>query len=175
MAVITRKLTDEQRNVARMQVAESQDAIKARKQGEIARFDKLQKKRVMLANGTIGPKRAKSVKKAKRETIRVIARARPAPKVKPAVEPRWIEYRPGLAGAEFYRTRQWAEVRHQVLVRYGARCQCCGADRRTSVIHVDHIKPRSKYPALELLEDNLQVLCELCNIGKSNISEHDWR
>jgi 5-methylcytosine-specific restriction endonuclease McrA len=42
-------------------------------------------------------------------------------------------------------------------------------------MHVDHIKPRSKYPALELAEDNLQVLCELCNIGKSNTNETDWR
>ena len=48
----------------------------------------------------------------------------------------------------------------------------CGSTER---IHVDHIKPRSKYPELELDINNLQVLCEDCNIGKSNIDETDWR
>jgi hypothetical protein len=42
-------------------------------------------------------------------------------------------------------------------------------------MHVDHIKPRSKYPDLELSRQNLQVLCEDCNLGKSNKYEDDWR
>jgi len=32
--------------------------------------------------------------------------------------------------------------------------------------HVDHIKPKSKYPDLAYDKTNLQVLCEECNIGK---------
>ena len=88
----------------------------------------------------------------------------------------WFEYRPGLVGAEFYRTREWAQARHNTLAKYGAICQCCGTSRASgAIMHVDHIKPRSRYPALELSEDNLQVLCELCNIGKSNTLETDWR
>jgi hypothetical protein len=31
------------------------------------------------------------------------------------------------------------------------------------------------YPELELELDNLQVLCDLCNMGKSNKSEKQWR
>ena len=40
---------------------------------------------------------------------------------------------------------------------------------------VDHIKPRSRYPALELTLTNLQVLCNDCNMGKSNDDETDFR
>lgn len=40
---------------------------------------------------------------------------------------------------------------------------------------MDHIKPRSKYPHLELVFNNLQILCKNCNQGKSNIDETDWR
>lgn len=42
-------------------------------------------------------------------------------------------------------------------------------------MHVDHIKPRSKYPHLAYDVNNLQVLCQDCNFGKSNHDETDWR
>jgi 5-methylcytosine-specific restriction endonuclease McrA len=42
-------------------------------------------------------------------------------------------------------------------------------------MHVDHIKPRSRFPHLELSLDNLQVLCAACNVGKGNRDEIDWR
>ncbi len=42
-------------------------------------------------------------------------------------------------------------------------------------MHVDHIKPRRKYPELALSRSNLQVLCNLCNHGKGNWDETDWR
>lgn len=112
---------------------------------------------------------------AKLHAKRAIQSAKAA--AKPAYAPgQWFSYEPGMIGAQFYRTREWAAVRQATLVKYGAKCQCCGASRNTGVvIHVDHIKPRSKHPALELDPDNLQVLCELCNIGKSNTNEVDWR
>jgi len=76
----------------------------------------------------------------------------------------------------FYESREWKALRYQVLIAYGATCQCCGATRADGVtIHVDHIKPRSLYPALALDFKNMQVLCEPCNIGKSNLDETDWR
>lgn len=79
-----------------------------------------------------------------------------------------IHYRPGMK-SEFYQTRQWRELRWKVLVKHGAVCNMCGITREHgAIMHVDHIKPRSKFPALELVFDNLQVLCEDCNIGKSN-------
>ena len=74
---------------------------------------------------------------------------------------------------DFYKTREWRELRYKVLVKYGKVCQCCG--EKQGYIHVDHILPRSLYPDKELMENNLQVLCEACNIGKTNRDETDWR
>lgn len=71
---------------------------------------------------------------------------------------------------------EWRKLRMQVLKKYGASCQCCGATPDDGVkINVDHIKPRRKYPHLALAESNLQVLCEVCNHGKGNWDETDWR
>jgi hypothetical protein len=69
----------------------------------------------------------------------------------------------------FYQTSQWIELRYKILRKYGFTCQACGSPAEPgNPVHVDHIKPRSKYPELELCEDNLQVLCKACNLGKSN-------
>ena len=77
---------------------------------------------------------------------------------------------------DFYLSDEWRKLRYRVLKKYNATCMCCGADRSDGVkIHVDHIKPRSKWPHLALDFTNLQVLCEDCNIGKSNIDSTDWR
>jgi 5-methylcytosine-specific restriction endonuclease McrA len=76
----------------------------------------------------------------------------------------------------FYDSRAWLDLRYRVLAKYGSTCQCCGASRKTgATMHIDHIKPRSLFPQLELDFDNLQVLCSECNIGKSNIDATDWR
>ena len=77
---------------------------------------------------------------------------------------------------EFYASREWASVRYAALLKADGRCACCGASRNEgAVMHVDHIKPRSKYPLLALVLDNLQVLCNLCNVAKSNIDMTKWR
>lgn len=76
-------------------------------------------------------------------------------------------------GKEFYKTREWREVRYKALVKFGKKCQACG--ETSGYIHVDHILPRSKHPERELDINNLQVLCEACNIGKSNTDTTDWR
>lgn len=76
----------------------------------------------------------------------------------------------------FYSSREWREMRYDVLRNTGAACNCCGARASDGVrIHVDHIKPRSKYPELQLDITNLQVLCEDCNIGKSNYYDDSWK
>jgi len=41
--------------------------------------------------------------------------------------------------------------------------------------HVDHIKPRSKYPLLELDISNMQVLCEQCNCSLKGTNTVDYR
>lgn len=89
----------------------------------------------------------------------------------------WLD-RPGTktAAAGFYSSEEWIALRYKALARHGNRCQCCGASPSTgAVIHVDHIKPRSKFPELALDLDNLQILCRNCNVGKSNKDATDWR
>lgn len=77
---------------------------------------------------------------------------------------------------DFYESREWRETRYMALQLCGAKCQCCGRSRTDGVIlHVDHIKPKSLFPELALVLNNLQVLCEDCNLGKSNKDQTDWR
>ena len=73
----------------------------------------------------------------------------------------------------FYYSTDWRRIRYMAIVKYGRVCMACGENGRK--IHVDHIKPRSKYPELELCLTNLQILCEDCNIGKGAWDETDWR
>lgn len=80
------------------------------------------------------------------------------------------------ANHDFFSSHEWREARYMVLQIHGGICQLCGRGRKDGVIiHVDHIKPRSKYPELALVINNLQILCEDCNLGKSNKDETDWR
>jgi Homing endonuclease associated repeat/HNH endonuclease len=63
-------------------------------------------------------------------------------------------------------------LRAIVLMRDGARCQMCGAEARNGAqLHVDHILPWSKGGTTTL--ENLRILCNVCNIGKSNIEVHE--
>ncbi len=82
----------------------------------------------------------------------------------------------------FYQSWDWRTVRMKTLQRHGYRCQCCGAtgkDRdmlgQPVRIVVDHIKPLYTHWHLRLEEDNLQVLCDECNMGKGAWDETDHR
>jgi len=78
---------------------------------------------------------------------------------------------------EFLKSFEWRRLRMQVIVERGAKCECCGAtpaDGQT-VINVDHVKPRKLHPELALDKTNLQVLCHVCNHGKGNWNQTDWR
>lgn len=68
---------------------------------------------------------------------------------------------------------KWLHLRMEVFRKYGKECMCCGAIK--GPMHVDHIKPKSLYPELTWDFNNLQVLCEDCNMGKGNLFEDDWR
>jgi 5-methylcytosine-specific restriction endonuclease McrA len=86
--------------------------------------------------------------------------------------PRIVQAKP----AGFYQSDEWRDVRYRALVKHGGACQCCGArPTRGHPLHVDHIKPRSKFPHLALDVENLQVLCEDCNLGKRAWDQTDWR
>lgn len=77
---------------------------------------------------------------------------------------------------KFYNSYAWRKLRYVAIKTCGAKCQCCGRSAADGVVmHVDHIKPRKKFPELALLLSNLQVLCNLCNHGKGNWDETDWR
>jgi 5-methylcytosine-specific restriction endonuclease McrA len=79
-------------------------------------------------------------------------------------------------GTDFYFSLEWRRLRFDVIMERGRVCDACGAaPKNKSRIHVDHIKPRSKYPELELKKENLQILCDDCNIGKGARYEVDFR
>lgn len=52
------------------------------------------------------------------------------------------------------------EVRPTVLKRDHYRCQECGAKKS---LHVEHVKPWSKYPELRFNLDNCKTLCRSCH------------
>ena len=73
---------------------------------------------------------------------------------------------------DFYLSREWLETRYDILLKF-RKCCLCGSTKR---LHVDHIIPKSKLPTSRWLDkDNLQVLCEDCNLGKSNRDQTDLR
>lgn len=79
----------------------------------------------------------------------------------------------------FYRSYAWRKLRVEALeanrARYGMlACECCGMID-AQPFHVDHIYPRSTHPDLALDPDNLQVLCDDCNIGKGTDFTTNWR
>ena len=77
---------------------------------------------------------------------------------------------------KFYASAGWRRLRYRVLAEQGGRCQACGRTAKDGiVIHVDHIKPLSKFWNLRLDKSNLQILCADCNIGKLHLSDEDWR
>jgi 5-methylcytosine-specific restriction endonuclease McrA len=70
----------------------------------------------------------------------------------------------------------WLKLRYHALMQYGNRCHCCGSTPRTgAVLHVDHVKPRHKYPDLAMDINNLQILCAPCHRSKGANDETDWR
>ncbi len=69
----------------------------------------------------------------------------------------------------FYRSPEWLKLREMVIEEDGQVCAMCR--KRILEKHdvtVDHIKPRSKYPELALVRNNLHILCRSCNSRKGN-------
>jgi len=71
----------------------------------------------------------------------------------------------------FYNSEEWKALRNKVFQKYPAICMSCGNKNH---LEVDHVKPRSKYPELELDIDNLQVLCRDCNLLKGVKDDPKW-
>jgi 5-methylcytosine-specific restriction enzyme A len=55
-------------------------------------------------------------------------------------------------------------IRHEVFKRDNYKCKECGVPNKKAILHIDHIIPLAKGGTDEL--DNLQTLCEACNISK---------
>lgn len=76
----------------------------------------------------------------------------------------------------FYFTKEWRIVRYMALRDSNGWCHLCGRSAKDGIkLHVDHIVPVSKDPGLALILDNLQVLCEDCNLGKLNTDSIRWK
>jgi len=86
------------------------------------------------------------------------------------------EQRARIESDLFLATYEWRRLRMEVLVERGARCECCGSTPKDGAqMNVDHVKPRKLFPELRLDKSNLQVLCHVCNHGKGNWDQTDWR
>ena len=57
-------------------------------------------------------------------------------------------------------------LRHEVFKRNEYKCVECGKGKKETTLHVDHIIPVTRGGSDEL--DNLQTLCEACNLAKSD-------
>lgn len=73
----------------------------------------------------------------------------------------------------FYLSDDWEYIRDLTRKLYGKKCMKCRSV--DTIKHVDHIRPRSLYPDLELNIRNLQILCKECNEEKCNNYIEDFR
>ncbi|MCC6949613.1 MAG: HNH endonuclease [Bradyrhizobiaceae bacterium] len=75
-----------------------------------------------------------------------------------------------LAKGDQPRRKASLRLRFRILKRDNFSCRACGASPAFKPglnLHIDHIKPWSL--GGETTEDNLQTLCDACNLGKSNV------
>jgi len=77
-----------------------------------------------------------------------------------------------VSSESFYLSIEWVLLTKKIRKIFENNCMKCGRGGKT---HIDHIFPRSLYPDLELDIHNLQILCEKCNIEKSNKNTVDYR
>lgn len=79
----------------------------------------------------------------------------------------WSKKRDYLISSKYERSLMSDSLRYDVFARDGYRCCICGASQKDGVkLHVDHIIPVSK--GGKTVMNNLQTLCDRCNLGKSN-------
>ena len=67
----------------------------------------------------------------------------------------------------FYGTVRWKQLRKVILKKYKYTCLKCNS--KTNLV-VDHIIPRSVKPELSYNKNNLQVLCNSCNLKKGKFT-----
>lgn len=115
---------------------------------------------------------------AQREASSVIEKSKADKRAKAHRKPIKKKAQVSKPSSDFYSSWEWKKARYEALRIHGQRCQCCGwrpGDTEYGYLVVDHIKPRRKFPELALDVNNMQVLCNDCNMGKSNIHMDDFR
>jgi len=74
-------------------------------------------------------------------------------------------------GQAICKTPEWLALRQEVIDRDAVNgetfCVYCGKKCLGQERHIDHIKPKSKFPDLALIIENLQILCKACNFRKA--------
>lgn len=85
------------------------------------------------------------------------------------------EQKARIAWDGFYESDIWRNMRYEVFRKYGQKCLKCGVAGHKKQLHVDHVKPKVRYPELALDIRNLQILCQDCNWEKAAKDETDWR
>lgn len=82
---------------------------------------------------------------------------------------------PAKAVSDFYQTKAWRSLAYRCKLRDGRKCMCCGATPEDGVrIVSDHIKPVRLRWDLRLDPNNIQTLCDDCNLGKGSIDQTDF-
>ena len=61
---------------------------------------------------------------------------------------------------------KWQSIKTKARIRDDHTCQICGL-REIEIMEVDHIKPRSRFPELEYVLENLLTLCPNCHRRKT--------
>mgnify|MGYP001594291912 CR=1 FL=1 len=116
----------------------------------------------------ITPKKIKKLKKTKQKKENW--------KKRPTIRGQIVVKLQEKYGKSFYTSERWIYLRYRVLDRSNGRCELCGRGKgEGAILHVDHIKPKSVFPELQYKIENLQVLCNFCNIGKADGEPTDWR
>lgn len=76
----------------------------------------------------------------------------------------------------FYHSDEWQQLRYKALQEAKGKCCLCGRSVKDGIIlHVDHIVPLSVSWGLRNRLENLQVLCNECNLGKLNKDITSWK
>lgn len=76
----------------------------------------------------------------------------------------------------FYATLAWKELSYRTRTRYPPRCMLClKPGSETNPLVCDHIKPLRFNWELRLDPNNMQILCNNCNIGKGSHCDADYR
>lgn len=65
--------------------------------------------------------------------------------------------------AAFYKSKSWTQLRNEYISEHPLCVRCLAYGKLTAGKIVDHKRPRSERPDLELEWDNLQTMCHACH------------